>query len=201
VGISPSISDKTFDLFFTTKERGRGTGLGLSTVHGIVKRHGGFVEVSSEVEKGTTFRVYLPSSPSAEVQKAEEAPAFLPSGEGELILVVEDEASVREVIQATLEAHGYRVMTASDGSEAVALYAQHQEEIQAVITDMAMPFMDGPSTIRVLQRINPQVKIIAISGMDYDRLLTDASENVKAFLPKPFTTKRLLRTLREVLGG
>ena len=122
-------------------------------------------------------------------------------GNEELILVAEDEASIRESIKIILDAHGYRPILASDGAEAIYLYSQHGKEIQAVITDMAMPFMDGPSTIRVLQRINPQVKIIAISGMDYDRLLTDASENVKAFLPKPFTTKRLLRTLREVLGG
>ena len=199
-GISPSISDKTFDLFFTTKERGRGTGLGLSTVHGIVKRHGGFAEVSSEVEKGTTFRVYLPTSPSAEVQKAEEAPAFLPSGKGELILVVEDEASIREITQDTLEAHGYQVMTARDGAEAVSLYAQHPGKIQAVITDMAMPVMDGPATIRALQRIQPAVKVIAVSGMAWDKPLAEAiSDAMKAFLQKPFTAGKLPGNVAEVL--
>jgi hypothetical protein len=199
-GIPPSISDKTFDLFFTTKERGRGTGLGLSTVHGIVKRHGGFVEVSSEVEKGTTFRVYLPTSPSAEVQKAEEAPAFLPSGKGKLILVVEDEASIREITQATLEAHGYQVMTARDGAEAVSLYAQHPGKIQAVITDMAMPVMDCPATIRALQRIQPAVKVIVVSGMAWGKPLAKAiSDVMKAFLQKPFTADKLPGNVAEVL--
>ena len=200
-GIAAEIRDRIFDPFFTTKEKGQGTGLGLSTVHGIVKGHGGFVRVYSEAGKGTQFKVYLPASPAPETIQIEEEPGPLALGNEELILVAEDEASIRESIKIILDAHGYRPILASDGAEAIYLYSQHGKEIQAVITDMAMPFMDGPSTIRVLQRINPQVKIIAISGMDYDRLLTDASENVKAFLPKPFTTKRLLRTLREVLGG
>jgi CheY-like chemotaxis protein len=200
-GIPPSHLEKIFDPFFTTKERGQGTGLGLSTVHAIVKSHGGFVRVHSEEGKGTKFLVMLPASPSAEMAEAEKERAPLPAGNGELILVVEDEASIREITQATLETYGYRVIPAEDGSEAVALYAQHRGEIQAVITDMAIPIMDGAATIRALQKMNPAVKIIASSGMDAERMVAETPGlKVKAFLQKPFTADRLLRTLAEVLG-
>jgi PAS domain S-box-containing protein len=201
-GIPPEHLDRIFDPFFTTKERGQGTGLGLSTVHGIVKGHGGFLNVYSELGRGTKFRVYLPASPSAEMAKAKKERAPLPSGKGELILVVEDEASIREITQAALEACGYQVMAACDGSEAVALYAQHGKEIQAVITDMAMPIMDGAATIRALQKMNPEIKVIATTGMDADKVVSEMNrEVVKAFLQKPFTAERLLRTLAEVLKG
>ncbi len=200
-GIPPSRLEKIFDPFFTTKERGQGTGLGLSIVHAIVKSHGGFVRVHSEEGKGTKFLVMLPASPSAEMAEAEKEKPPLPAGNGELILVVEDEASIREITQATLETYGYRVIPAEDGSEAVALYAQHRGEIQAVITDMAMPIMDGAATIRALQKMNPAVKIIASSGMDAERMVAETPGlKVKAFLQKPFTADRLLRTLAEVLG-
>jgi PAS domain S-box-containing protein len=201
-GILPSHLEKIFDPFFTTKERGQGTGLGLSTAHGIVKGHGGFLNVYSELGRGTKFHVYLPASPSAEMAKVEKERAPLPSGHGELILVVEDEASIREITQIALETLGYRVMAAADGAEAVSLYAQHPGEIQVVITDMAMPIMDGPTTIRALQKMDPAVKVIATSGMDAERMLAEASRAaVKAFLQKPFTADRLLRTVAEVLKG
>jgi len=201
-GISPDLLPKIFDPTFTTKERGQGTGLGLSTAQAIVKGHGGFIRIYSEVGKGTKFLVFLPAPPTAEMAKAEKERAPLPSGHGELILVVEDEASIREITQVTLETFGYRVLSAADGSEAVALYAQHRGKIQAVITDMAMPIMDGPATIRALQCMDPAVKVIAISGMDAERMVLEASESaVKAFLKKPFTAEKLLRTLAEALKG
>jgi len=201
-GIPPEHLDRIFDPFFTTKERGQGTGLGLSTVHGIVKGHGGFLNVYSELGRGTQFHVYLPASPTAEMAKAEKERDPLPWGQGELILVVEDEASIREITQAALEACGYQVMTAADGSEAVALYAQHGKEIRTVITDMAMPIMDGPATIRALQKMNPKIKVIATTGMDADKVVSEMNrEVVKAFLQKPFTAERLLRTVAEVLKG
>ncbi|MBD0263935.1 MAG: PAS domain S-box protein, partial [Tolypothrix sp. Co-bin9] len=142
MGIPQTIQKRIFEPFFTTKEIGKGTGLGLSTALGIIKNHGGFVNVYSEVGKGTQFQVYLPSSAKVEI----EPPCLeLKSirGNGELILVVDDEAAIREITKSTLETYNYRVLTASDGVEGVAIYAQHQQEISVVLLDMMMPWMDG----------------------------------------------------------
>lgn len=201
-GIPASFLDHIFDPFFTTKDRGHGTGLGLSTVHSIVKGHGGFLTVYSEVGMGSRFQVYLPASPAGMVQPQPTEAMPSASGKGELILIVEDEAPLRDIAQATLEDHGYRVLVASDGSEAVALFAQQPGEIQVVITDLAMPIMDGHATIRALQKIRPEVKILAVSGMAWDKATAGADRAaVKAFLQKPFTAERLLQTLAEVLRG
>jgi PAS domain S-box-containing protein len=201
-GIPSEILDRIFDPFFTTKEQGKGTGLGLSTVQAIVKGHGGFINVYSEPGRGTQFRIYLPALASAQAAQAAVALSNLPSGHGETILVVDDEASVREIARMALETFGYRVLVASEGTEAVALYAAHKDEISAVLTDMMMPLMDGPATIRALQKISPQVRIVASSGLsEGDRAAEAAELGVKTFLPKPYTAERLLMTLDGVLGG
>ena len=197
-GIPPEILDRIFEPFFTTKELGKGTGLGLSTVVGIIKSHGGFVNVYSEVGRGTQFKVYLSAVEAMETQEAEELE--MPSGHGELILVVDDEAAICETTKTSLETYNYKVLTASDGIEAVALYVQHREEISLVLVDMMMPSMDGPTTIRTLQKINPLVKIIAVSGLtSSDKVAAAASAGVKTFLEKPYTAKELLQTINEVL--
>jgi PAS domain S-box-containing protein len=199
-GIAPEILPKIFDPFFTTKEQGKGTGLGLSTVMGIVKGHGGFVNVYSEVNKGTQFKVFLPAIVSAPSTAAAGEKPVLPVGHGELILIVDDEEAIREITKGSLEAFGYRVLTASDGTEAVALYVQYRDEIKVVVTDMVMPYMDGPATIRALQRINPQVKIIATSGLAGNGKIAEAaSAGVKTFLNKPYTADKLLNALAEIL--
>lgn len=200
MGIPAAIIAKIFDPFFTTKEVGKGTGLGLSTALAIVKSHGGFINVYSEEQKGTTFKVYLPAQETRKEKpiRSERLPLFV--GQGELVLVVDDEASIREITKETLETCGYRVLTASDGTEAIALYVQHQREIAVVVTDMMMPFMDGSATIRALQKLNPQAKIIATSGLSsYEKIRETAGANVRAFLPKPYTAKKLLSTLHEIL--
>ncbi|NMG06999.1 hybrid sensor histidine kinase/response regulator [Brasilonema sp. UFV-L1] len=197
-GIPPEIMDRIFDPFFTTKEVGKGTGLGLSTVMGIVKSHGGFVNVYSEMGKGSTFQVYLPSSQVTETQVATNT--YPPRGNGELILVVDDELTICEIAQTTLETHNYRVLTASDGIEALALYAQYKNKISVVLIDMMMPLMDGSTTILTLQRMNPQVQIIAMSGlMSTWTTAQKRSLGIQHFLPKPFTAQALLSTLREIL--
>jgi PAS domain S-box-containing protein len=196
VGISPNIINRIFEPFFTTKEHGKGTGLGLSTALGIVKGHSGFINVYSEPGRGTQFKIYLPAAETPFTVQADSS-ASLPVGRGELILVVDDEIAIREITKGTLEAYGYRALTAADGTEAVALYAQHKDEIKLVLTDLMMPYMDGPVTIRALQKLNPNVRIIASSGLTENRR---AIEGVKLFLPKPYTAERLLNALAEVIG-
>src|SRR5262249_51740975 len=145
-GIPSHIIDKIFEPFFTTKEHGKGTGLGLSTVSGIMRGHGGFVNVYSEKNKGTQFRVFFPALNITQLEQAEEESHDLPSGHGELVLVVDDESAIREITRSTLEAYNYSVLTASDGTEAIALYAQNRDIVKVVLTDMMMPFLDGPAT-------------------------------------------------------
>jgi hypothetical protein len=203
-GIPAEIREKIFDPFFTTKEPGKGTGLGLATVLRIVESHGGFVEVESEVGRGTTFKAYLPAleaEQSIAAAIAVEAETELPVGHGELILVVDDEASLLEITKEALEAHGYTVLMAGDGTEAVARVAEHSGKIRAVLTDLMMPYMSGQATIRALRKMYPQTKIIAISGtVEDNELLGFAKEDAEVFLSKPFTAEQLLRTLAGVLG-
>ena len=202
-GMTPEVLGRIFEPFFTTKEIGKGTGLGLSTALTIVRSHGGFVNVYSEPRKGTQFSVFLPAIESeVSAERVERKRLDLPTGRGELILVVDDEEAIRRITKGTLETFNYRVLTASDGTEAVALYAQHREDVAAVLTDMMMPFMDGPATIRALQKMNPQVKIIAASGLGAsDKATEAASVGVHTFLPKPFTAEKLLKALAALLGS
>lgn len=198
-GIAPEILTRIFEPFFTTKSIGAGTGLGLSTVLGIVKNHGGFIQVYSELGQGTEFQIYLPAIQATAIQ--ENSDFDLPLGQGELILVVDDESAIREVTKTSLEIYNYQAITASDGMEAIALYTEHQADIRVVLTDMMMPVMDGPTTIRTLQQINPNVKIIAISGLSSsDKLAAAAISGVTDFLSKPFSAKDLLQTLSSVLS-
>ncbi|MBW4595051.1 MAG: response regulator [Brasilonema angustatum HA4187-MV1] len=197
VGIACEIIDRIFEPFFTTKEQGKGTGLGLSTVIGIVKSHGGFVNVCSEVGSGTHFKVYLPAVQGTETLPLEEVEVL--AGHGEVILIVDDEPSIQEITKASLEAYNYQILTASDGIEAIAAYAQHKNEISAVLIDMMLPALDGLTVIRTLQKINPQVKILATSGLMFTTKLATVGNNVKSFLPKPYTVKELLHALQQVL--
>jgi CheY-like chemotaxis protein len=200
-GIPPDLIDKIFEPFFTTKALNKGTGLGLSTVMAIVKSHDGIVNVYSETGKGTTFNVYLPAMESStEARKEQTAAANLPRGSGETVLVVDDEASVLTITKQTLQAFGYRVVTAMDGADALSVYVQHRNEIAVVLTDMMMPVLDGSATIQALMRINPAIKIIAASGLNTNggEALV-ASAGVKHFLTKPYTAATLLRTIRTIL--
>jgi PAS domain S-box-containing protein len=199
IGIPPEIVDRIFEPFYTTKEPGKGTGLGLSTSFGIIKSHGGFIHVHNEIGRGAQFKVYLPATETTKTHRAEEKKVELPMGQGELILAVDDEASIRAITKVTLKTNGYRVITANDGVEAIALYVQNREEIKAVILDMMMPTMDGLMTIRALRKIDPQVKIIVVSGLEEDDKIAEAiGPKVDAFLSKPYTGERLIKTLHEV---
>ena len=199
-GIAPEILDRIFDPFFTTKEIGKGTGLGLSTVIGIIKSHHGFIDVYSEVGKGTRFKVYLPATNTSETATAIDT--MPPSGQGELILVVDDEVAIQEITKATLETHGYQAITANDGIEAIALYAEHKQKIGVVLLDLMMPLLDSATIIRTLYRLNPQVQIVAMSGLaTNESVMRMTGEGVKAFLAKPFTAPELLHLLSQLCAG
>jgi CheY-like chemotaxis protein len=199
-GIPPAIINRIFEPFFTTKETSKGTGLGLSTVLAIIRSHEGIVNVASEAENGTTFTVYLPAVAGAgAASKEQREQTGLPKGNGETVLVIDDEASIRDITQRTLQSFGYRVVTAKNGAEGGAVYAERWAEIDVVITDMMMPQMDGANVIRLLQRINPAVKIIASSGL----VAVNAGNvsqyaGVRHYLAKPYTAATLLRTVSEI---
>lgn len=202
-GIAPDVLDRIFDPFFTTKDQGKGTGLGLSTVLTIVKHHGGLIDIHTQAEQGTSFQVYLPA-----LEQGEEltiAPPLLRdnrSGEchNELILVVDDEAAIGQTIQATLEVHHYRVLVAQDGVAAISLYAQHRSEIALVLLDLMMPDFDGFKLISTLSKFNPQIQLIAMSGLTSHQANAMSNDRVQAFLAKPFTTEDLLAVIAQVLA-
>lgn len=200
MGMSPDVLEKIFDPFFTTKAIGKGTGLGLSTVMAIMKSHGGFINVYSEPGKGTTFRLHLPTITFSQSGSGSKAELDLPRGNGETVLIIDDEASILTIASQTLQAFGYRVLTANNGATAMKIYAQHQNEIAVALTDMMMPVMDGRVTIQALKQMNPAVKIIAASGLDANTdVSTLTGAGVLHFLPKPYTAETLLKILRTVL--
>jgi CheY-like chemotaxis protein len=203
IGMTSEILDQIFDPFFTTKETG--TGLGLSTVQGIIKTHGGSIEVESTVGQGTCFKIYLPAilpwrgsandRCEAETPKVEED---LYDGKGQLVLVVDDEIAIREITKESLETYNYRVMLANDGIEAIDIYAQHHQSIEIVLVDMMMPNLDTPSIILALQQINHQVRVVVMSGSYFNLEAIVDRQNVSAYLTKPFTTAEMLETLANI---
>jgi PAS domain S-box-containing protein len=197
-GMTPETLDRIFDPFFTTKEVGQGTGLGLSTAMVIVKNHGGFINVYSEVGKGTWFKVYLPAIGTHEII----APPIenLTLGCNETILIVDDEMSIRAITGTILETHNYRVLTAADGIEAIATYAELKLEIDVVLLDLMMPSLDSVTIVKTLHKLNPHVRIIAMSGLSTNEEITKTLQKngVLSFISKPFTAERLLNTLAKV---
>ncbi len=200
-GIPESIQEKIFEPFFTTKAFGKGTGLGLSTSLGIIRSHGGFIHLHSEIGKGTAFEVFVPASQTpGPAQAMPASDALPPRGNGELILVVDDEPSIQKVARSTLQRFGYRVLTASNGAEALSIYAREPESIAVVLTDIAMPIMDGVALIIALRTINPAVKVIASSGNSLkDGLAEVLGADIGHFVPKPYTAEVMLKAVREAL--
>jgi PAS domain S-box-containing protein len=199
-GIPRESIDRIFEPFFTTKAPGKGTGLGLSTVMGIARSHGGFVRVASTVGKGSRFELFLPSTDSARAAAGAASVTRSPFVHGETILVVDDEAAVCDLIRRVLERQGYQVLSAGGGEAALRLFEEHRTTIKAIITDMMMPRVDGPTLVGLVRKIDPAVRIIGISGAG-DRAMLEKIESLElaGFLPKPFAVEMLLRLLQKVL--
>jgi PAS domain S-box-containing protein len=199
-GMPASLLSSIFDPFFTTKELGKGTGLGLSTAMAIVKGHQGFIQVQSTPGRGSKFLVFLPATGRSSPEPNSENERNLPLGNGETVLLVDDEASIREVMGQTLGSLGYKVLVASNGAEAVARYASHPGPIDLVLTDLMMPVMDGPSLIRALKCMEPTLRAIGASGVPSGKLVDEALEaGAIEILPKPYGVEILLKALRAAL--
>jgi PAS domain S-box-containing protein len=200
-GMSRATVDKIFDPFFSTKEVGKGTGLGLSTALGIVKSHGGFISVYSELRKGTTFKIFLPASTS-DVEVAKSKAALVPiRGNGEYILVVDDEPNILQSARMIFEKHNYRIVLAADGAEAVALFARQIDSIAGVLTDVAMPYMDGVAFVRAIKKLKADIPIVASSGFGDQAAKAELETlGVKNFLTKPYNADKLLTVIRDALA-
>ena len=199
-GMPPEVQAKIFEPFFTTKEAGKGTGLGLSTVMNIVKSHGGFVEVSSQPGQGAAFHLYFPVFQETALPREKSIAAKPLQGNGEQILVVDDEIAIIEITCTTLNAYNYRALTASNAMEAIEIFSRLHAEIDLVITDIMMPGMDGLGLVNALREIKPGVKVIAVSGyLNQGKLDELRADNVDVFLRKPFSTEKLLASLRSTL--
>ncbi|MGD2092566.1 MAG: PAS domain S-box protein [Candidatus Aminicenantes bacterium] len=200
IGIDQQIRHKIFDPFFTTKEMGRGTGLGLASAYGIIKNHGGTIQVSSQKREGTTFHIYLPTS-KKQIPVDKKPEEDLLTGK-ETILLVDDEAMIREVGEKMLTRLGYHVLLASDGKKATELYSKKQNQVDLIILDLIMPKMGGEETYVKLQTINPQVKVLLSSGYSMDSQTNNLLNlGCKGFIQKPFRIHQLSQKVREILGN
>ncbi len=200
-GIPASLVDRIFEPFFTTKAVGKGTGLGLSTAIGIVKSHGGFVTVDSAPGRGASFSIYLPALEDFTTATSSEVGLALPRGSGQLILVVDDESSIRLVTQATLRHWNYRVESAVDGQQGLALFLQHRADVRLVLVDLMMPVMGGSKLMRKLWELEPDLKMIAMSGMVPDDQRAELHAlNVHDTLMKPFQPEELLARVAQALN-
>jgi PAS domain S-box-containing protein len=197
-GIDKEIMGRIFDPFFTTKERGRGTGLGLASTYGIVKGHRGYIDVASRPGKGTTFKVYLPASEKRVLEAFKHLDRLVTGTE--TVLLVDDEEAIRQVGRELLEAMGYHVLLASNGEEAIELYGSHDEDIDLVLLDIVMPQMGGGETYEKMKQINPDVKVLLLSGYSIDGEATEILERgCNGFIQKPFTMKELSGKIREIV--
>ena len=202
-GMTDEVKSRIFEPFFTTKAPGKGTGLGLATVYGVVKQSGGSVAVESSVNGGSTFRIYLPLEPGEleEARPKTVAPVEVTPKTAETVLVVEDEEIVRELVCQVLRDHGYYVLCASNGSEALRLSAGHDGGIQLLITDVVMPMVGGLELARKMSAARPEIKVLYVSGYSESDISEQGDlEAELEFLEKPFTPQVLIRKVREVLN-
>jgi two-component system, cell cycle sensor histidine kinase and response regulator CckA len=201
IGIDESTLQSVFEPFFTTKGHGKGTGLGLSTVYGIVKQSGGWIEVRSELRQGTSFRIYLPRVEARQATDSAVAAASKALQGSETVLLVEDHDEVRKLTRTILEAYGYYVLEAANGSEALVVEKGHASEIDLLLTDVILPGMNGKSLSERLQVLRPKLKVLFTSGYPAEVIARrGVLERDVAYLPKPFSPEALASKVREVLS-
>jgi CheY-like chemotaxis protein len=200
VGMDAATLDRIFEPFFTTRETGKGTGLGLATVYGVVKQHGGFVQVYSEPGHGTTFRIYFPASDTAiETSARKEMENAVPRGR-ETILIAEDHEGLREIARETIAQLGYQVVMAADGEEAVDKFRAQRDQIDLVLLDVVLPKLSGPEAYTRMQELQPHLPAIFTTGYSADTaMLKTVREKGFSILHKPYTPRSLARTVRETL--
>jgi len=200
VGMDDGVKQRIFEPFFTTKEKGKGTGLGLSMVYGVVKNHGGFVNVYSEAGEGSTFKVYLPLSGKPEIM--ENAPDAELAGGHETVLVIDDEEAIREVASDILGSYGYRVRLAVDGEEGVSIFRKEKRQIDMVLLDMVMPRQGGRETFLELKKIDPKVRVLFSTGYSQNEKVNEIlALGVRGFIQKPYQVKDLLAKVRDILDA
>jgi hypothetical protein len=200
-GIPPELVDKIFDPFFTTKPLGQGTGLGLPTVLGIAENHGGFVHLETKLGAGTTFYVYIPTAPGDAAGESAGRASVQAMGKGELIMVVDDEPSVRKLASAILSRNGYRTITAAEGREGLKLFEAHRKNIRLVVSDLMMPQLDGPGMLRGLRALEPGLRSIIITGLGEENRIAEAkAAGADLILNKPFTAEQLLTSVKQLLA-
>jgi PAS domain S-box-containing protein len=198
-GIPPEVLLRIWEPFFTTKGVGNGTGLGLSTVRGILHQHEGFVTVETSVGRGTTFSAYLPAAADEIVRQNVPSIPKPKRGHDELILVVDDDDSIRQITARILSSHGYRTVTAVDGADAIAVFAPRALEVRLLLTDLQMPLLGGPALVTALRRLQPSLPVIAMSGAANKNGNTVQNEFTNAFLAKPFQAETLLSVVRDTI--
>jgi CheY-like chemotaxis protein len=200
-GIDEEYLETIFDPFFTTKGVGEGTGLGLSTVYGLVRQHGGLIHVYSEVDKGTTFKIYLPQLGRSATILGEQKVDVAPAG-SETILLAEDDDVVRKLSKAFLTRAGYHVLVANNGEEALAVFEEHADEIDLVLLDVVMPKLGGRAVFERIRQTHPHIRTLFASGYSMSAIHTNfVLEEGFALIQKPYERKVLLRKVREVLDG
>jgi two-component system, cell cycle sensor histidine kinase and response regulator CckA len=202
-GMSDATVQRIFEPFFTTKELGRGTGLGLSLVYGVVKTHGGFIDVDSRLGEGTAFRLYFPVSDGiAAGEDRPEKGESVTEGKGEGVLIVEDEETLLELLESTFLDKGYRVFLASDGLKGINAYKEHMKDISVVVTDFGLPKADGAALLRSLQSLNPAVKVIVASGFFEPHVKSELTRRgARALISKPYSLDEVLTAVRRVIDG
>jgi CheY-like chemotaxis protein len=200
--MTPEVRNRLFEPFFTTKDPGRGTGLGLATVHGIVQQSGGHVGVYTELGRGTTFKIYLPSAGQARLSAPTAGSSAATRSGTETILLVEDDDDVRAMTRVALELFGYAVLEARSGADAVRASESHDGPIHLLITDVVMPGMSGRQVAETIVQRSPTVKVLFCSGYTDDAIVRHGILQAEvAFLQKPFTATALGDKVRAVLGG